>query len=169
MASPTTGRSSARKSKPDRRPAKQGANKPAKKKRGGNPKGKGHRSRTSWKKGRSGNYKGRPKKGETFSDIIRSLAVKKDVTTPDGKKIPRKVAVVEGIYTKAIIERDLPAAKFLIERVDPPAGEEPPDGPTHTAAQVWAAVIAMVRKATEGHPEVRAKIVKEINAAYPGD
>jgi hypothetical protein len=130
---------------------------------------RGGRRKSSWKKGQSGNPHGRPKKGETFSDIIRELAEASDIRTSSGERIKRKRAVVEKIYSKAIQEGDFPSIRFLIERVDPPAGTEPGDGPSATASQVWAAVIALVRKATENHPEVRAKIVKEINAAYPGD
>lgn len=142
---------------------------PAKQAKISQPGKRGGKRKTSWKPGQSGNLKGRAKKGETFTDIIREMAELNDIRTPTGENMKRKRAVVEKIYSKAIQEGDLQSARFLIERVDPPAGEESPGGTTATAAQMWMAVIYVVRKATEGYPEVRAKIVKEINAAYPGD
>jgi hypothetical protein len=115
------------------------------------------------------NRRGRPKKGETFSDIIREKAQLKDVRNSRGELLTRKEALVDKLFSKAIQEGDFPTAKYLIERTDPPIGSEPPGKEEQTAEQVWTAVIAMVRRATEGHPAVRAKIVKELEAASNAD
>jgi hypothetical protein len=64
-----------------------------------------------WPKGVSGNPKGRPKKGESFSDIIREYY---EITDPDLKTTYRR-AIVWKQLQKAILEGDTSAAKWLKE------------------------------------------------------
>lgn len=76
--------------------------------------GPGHR----FQKGQSGNPKGRPKKGESYTDLLTQMAAIKDVRLSDGKLIDRKTALCEMMWQKAIRDRDTYAAKFIIERLE---------------------------------------------------
>jgi len=165
MGSPTSGRSSAPSSKGRKRkkgrPDKQAKNKPAaKKRRGGNPKGKGHRSKTTWGKGQSGNRRGRPPKPYALADIAAELAELKDIHTPDGKTLVRKRAVVETLYQKAIVQKDLGSIKMLwgkLEGIAPPS-----DKPQSTEQQIWAGVMSLIRKVTDKHPELKQEILDAV-------
>jgi hypothetical protein len=64
------------------------------------------------------NRGGRPKKGETLTDILRSLGEIKDVGTADGK-MARKQALGERLW-KMAIEGDIVAIKYIFDRVDGP-------------------------------------------------
>jgi hypothetical protein len=165
MASPTRGRSSARSSKakrrrktPDNRPRKQAGKKRGRKKgSGGNPTGKGHRSSTTWQEGQSGNEAGRPKKGDALADIAIAKMDIKDAFTPEGKKLARKDALVEMLYSKAIQQRDMVAFKELREMLS--HGGAPVDEPTTTAAAVYAGVLAFLRKLADKHPELKQELI----------
>jgi hypothetical protein len=164
MGSPTSGRSSAPSSKgrkrKKRRPDKQAKNTPAQKKRGGNPKGKGHRSKTTWSKGQSGNRRGRPPKPYALADIAAELAELKDINTADGKKLVRKRAVVEKLYSKAIVDGDLGSIKMLwgkLEGIAPPSQQ-----PQSTEQQIWAGVMTLMRKVTDKHPELKQEILDAV-------
>lgn len=67
--------------------------------------------------GKSGNPNGRPKKQNTFTQILEELGNLKDVTS-NGQKIERKQALGEALWQKAIVEKDLGAIKYIYDRVD---------------------------------------------------
>ena len=71
-----------------------------------------------FKPGQSGNPKGRPKKGESYSDILAQMAAIKDIRLGDGTLIDRKTALCEMMWTKALRDKDTYAAKFIIERLE---------------------------------------------------
>ena len=70
-----------------------------------------------FQKGVSGNPGGRPKRGESLTDILRKLGDIEDVVY-NGTTISRKQAVAEAIWQKAIAEKDLQAIKYLYDRID---------------------------------------------------
>jgi len=71
-----------------------------------------------WIKGKSGNPNGRPKLGETFTDLVRLEAeVTSDVDDGTGGKLSKKLAVVKKMYELAI-GGDVPMIKYLIDRTD---------------------------------------------------
>jgi len=83
-----------------------------------------------FQKGQSGNPKGRPKKGDSFTDILTAMASVKDVRTQDGKVLDRKTALCEMMWANTLREKDTYAAKFLIERMEgkvPLPLQGPPD------------------------------------------
>lgn len=164
MASPTRGRSSARSSKAQnkpkqrkRRPGKQAGKKPERKRHGGNPKGKGHRSSTTWQQGQSGNPAGRPKKGDALSDIAIAKMELRDVHDAAGKRLKRKDALVEMIYNKAIQQRDMAAFNVLREMLSHAGAEI--DEPQTTEAAVYAGVLAFLRKIAEKHPDLKQELI----------
>lgn len=67
----------------------QGVNNPVPKRKGG------------WPKGVSGNPKGRPKKGETLTDILREYGEKK--ATLNGKTMPLKKHLARTVYMAVIL------------------------------------------------------------------
>ena len=72
---------------------------------------KGNNIGNRFKPGESGNKKGRPKKGEAFTDIIRKIGeTKKNNKT-------RKERIIEKAYSMAE-EGDIRAIQFLVERLD---------------------------------------------------
>lgn len=110
------------------------------------------------------NRRGRPKKGETFTDIIRRRANRKDIRTKTGNLIKRKEAIIDKLFSKAIHEGDFPSAKYLIDRTDPPIGSEPTEeGGGGLAENVRRAIIAMIVRSTQGYPDVRKRIVKDLH------
>jgi len=68
------------------------------------------------------NRKGRPKKGETFTDVIMAELSKENVSVDDGngKKtvISAKEAVVRKLIKLAVAEGSFPAIKYLMDRID---------------------------------------------------
>jgi hypothetical protein len=64
-----------------------------------------------WQKGQSGNPAGRPKKGLSFSDIIRQQGE----IVKNGK--PTKDLLVEKLYELSM-KGDMAALKYLMDRVD---------------------------------------------------
>ena len=67
----------------------------------------------SWKKGQSGNPRGRPKRGQTFADEIRRQAQLRD---PESRKTARQ-RLVARLFADAI-EGDVAAARTLLEWSD---------------------------------------------------
>ena len=75
----------------------------------GNPNGN-----PNWKKGGpSPNPKGRPKRGESYTDII--LNVGEEIDPATGKK--NKVVLAQKLWRKAMEDDDLGAQKYLYDRV----------------------------------------------------
>jgi hypothetical protein len=68
-------------------------------------------------KGKSGNPNGRPKRGDSLTDILRELGNTQDVNY-NGEPIERKRAIAEAIWKKAISEGDFQSIKFLYDRLD---------------------------------------------------
>ena len=67
------------------------------------------------------NRKGRPKRGETFTDIIQTELSRENVQvdTENGKAlISAKVAVVRKLISMAIGDGNFPAIRYLMDRVD---------------------------------------------------
>jgi hypothetical protein len=65
-----------------------------------------------WKKGQSGNPKGRPKRGDTWAEIIRSMSEE----VGDGG-ISKKEAIVSKLLDMAL-EGDIRAINCVLERVE---------------------------------------------------
>ena len=61
------------------------------------------------------NRAGRPKKGESFGEICKSIG--EELVRAGDSEIERKEAIVRIIYKKAL-EGDLKAAEILLDRVD---------------------------------------------------
>lgn len=85
--------------------------------------GSGNGRGRPFEKGKSGNPKGRPKKGESYSEILAQMATVKDIKLENGTTIERKRALCELFWTKALQNGDLKngdvyAAKFIIERLE---------------------------------------------------
>ena len=70
----------------------------------------------TWKKGQSGNYAGRPRKGETACDILEKLLKVRDEVDPKDptKKISRKMRLFKKLYDLSV-EGDTAAMKMLLE------------------------------------------------------
>ena len=58
----------------------------------------GGKTRTSYKKGQSGNIRGRPKKGQTLSELIRSYLEEQDID----RRMMRKEVLIEKIYNMSM-------------------------------------------------------------------
>lgn len=69
-----------------------------------------------FKPGESGNPSGRPKRGETMTDILRSLGEIEDVRH-EGKMIARRVAVGHRVWQLAL-RGDVTAFKYIYDRLD---------------------------------------------------
>lgn len=70
-------------------------------------------------KGVSGNPRGGPKKGTSFSDILRELGEISDAHYEDAEeKITRKRALGLIVWRKALEEENEAMIKFLFDRVD---------------------------------------------------
>jgi hypothetical protein len=95
--------------------------------------------KTQFKPGQSGNPKGRPRKGESLTEILREQATIKDVAR-GRTKIERQAAIADKLWTLAI-RGDIAAIKYIYDRLDgspvqrtenenielPPLIVEPPD------------------------------------------
>jgi hypothetical protein len=69
------------------------------------------------------NRNGRPKKGETYTDLIRAMGEKEfPVKNKDGDTImiPAKQGIVQKLFALALSDGkySLPAAKYIIDRMD---------------------------------------------------
>ena len=69
-----------------------------------------------YKKGQSGNPKGRPKKEYCLTDILKKQGNIRDVDTGE-KKISRKDAIAQKLWAMAM-EGDVNALKYLYDRID---------------------------------------------------
>ena len=67
-----------------------------------------------FKQGQSGNPKGRPKKGETLTDLLRE---KIDIPKTAKSKLTRKEKIIETLITMAEAG-DVPAIKYVFDRMD---------------------------------------------------
>lgn len=77
------------------------------------------RNEYTWRKGQSGNPKGRAKKGKTFTDILAKHGNKKDVEIEgEEKKMSRKEALARIMWDMALKERDIAAIKYIYDRID---------------------------------------------------
>lgn len=65
-------------------------------------------------KGQSGNPGGRPKKGETLTDILRGYLNEPD---PNSPPYTRKQMLAQALYSRAI-EGDVMAIKYTYDRID---------------------------------------------------
>lgn len=71
---------------------------------------------TSFKPGKSGNPKGRPKKGETMTDIIKGV-LEEEFRDNKGNKITFKIAMARKAAFLAV-QGDMTAFKYLCDRLD---------------------------------------------------
>ena len=67
-----------------------------------------------FQKGQSGNPKGRPKKGETMTDLLRK---KLDIPKTSREKLTRKEKIIEKLLILAEAG-DLSALKYVFDRID---------------------------------------------------
>lgn len=72
-----------------------------------------------WQKGQSGNPKGRPKKGQTMTDLLKEyLEEKNDLgIKEDGDLITVKRALIKGIVMLAL-SGNVQAMQYIINRID---------------------------------------------------
>jgi len=149
-------------------PPRKSRRKPLPHKKSGPPKGRPATGRPFGTNDPRINRKGRPPSGQAYAEMIRELAEAKDVDTRDGRKITRRRAVVDKLYSKAIQDGDLVAMKYLIEKSDgAPSGAEVAEG--GALVQIFAYIRTAIFRATMDQPEVRARIVKQVEAAIPVD
>ena len=71
---------------------------------------------TPFKKGQSGNPRGRPPKEYCLTDILKEQGNLEDVETKEGK-IARKEAIARKLWSMAM-DGDVQALKYLYDRVD---------------------------------------------------
>ena len=71
----------------------------------------------SWKTGQSGNPKGRPRKGNTMTDLLKEF-VKAKVEVEGIGKIERRKAWLMKFDEKWLNEGDLAAGKYLWDRLE---------------------------------------------------
>ena len=71
---------------------------------------------TPFKKGQSGNPKGRPPKEYCLTDILRAQGELEDVETPAGK-IARKQAIAQKLWSMAM-GGDVQSLKYVYDRID---------------------------------------------------
>lgn len=69
-----------------------------------------------FKKGKSGNPKGRPKKGKALTDILIDVGAGK-IKYIGGTKVERKEALAMVLWDKAL-NGDVNAAKYIYDRID---------------------------------------------------
>jgi len=70
-----------------------------------------------FKPGESGNPKGRPKKGETLSDILREQLSSIKIEYEDGTQVEAKTAIAAKLIERAM-EGEILAMKYIYDRVD---------------------------------------------------
>lgn len=168
MARRSSGAASARKSPKKPRAPRKPRKRPLPHKKPGPPKGRKVTGRPFGTNDPRINRKGRPPSGQAYAEMIRELAEAKDVDTMDGRKITRRRAVVDKLYSKAIQDGDLVAMKYLIEKSEgAPSGAEVAEG--GALVQIFAYIRTAIFRATMDQPEVRARIVKQVEAAIPVD
>ena len=63
------------------------------------------------------NPNGRPKKGQTLTDILEKHG-KKIAEDGTGKNVARKELLADMVWKLAIEEKDLAAAKYIFDRID---------------------------------------------------
>ena len=81
----------------------------------------------AWKKGVSGNPNGRPRKGQTFTDILEGV-LGEEVVKHNGKTISGKEAVARKLLELAV-SGDIKAIQYIGDRLDGrPFALNPPDG-----------------------------------------
>lgn len=73
-------------------------------------------SNPAWKKGVSGNPNGRPRKGQTFTDILEGV-LGEEVVKHNGKNITGKEAVARKLLELAI-KGDIRAIQYIGDRLD---------------------------------------------------
>ena len=73
------------------------------------------KTKTSFKKGESGNPKGRPRKDESLSDILR-VQLNKRIAGGESKKLAKE-AIVEAMIRLAV-NGDLTAARMIMDRTE---------------------------------------------------
>jgi hypothetical protein len=91
----------------------------------------------AWKKGQSGNPKGRPKKEFCIPDILRKLSKEKDRCDPEGKR-----TMLESVCKKAFeqaIGGDKDARKWIADRM-----EGRPVQPNADVTDTWKEFISKV-------------------------
>jgi hypothetical protein len=92
----------------------------------------------AFQKGKSGNPGGRPKRGVSLTEILDNLGAEKIGTGEDAME--RKQALAKMLWSKAIDDHDIVAAKYIFDRIDgtPIARNEisGPDGESLTAIQI---------------------------------
>jgi len=78
----------------------------------------GRKSSTTWKPGQSGNPNGRPKRGESLSEILRMLGEERDVRIKGVPgEITKKEAVGRRLYDLAL-RGNVAALKYLMDRLE---------------------------------------------------
>jgi hypothetical protein len=75
-------------------------------------------SKTSWKPGQSGNPKGRAKKDQTLTDILKKYSNKKGRIEINGKQLTNKEALAFFLWEMAVIDKNLSAIKYIYDRTD---------------------------------------------------
>ena len=70
-----------------------------------------------FKPGESGNPKGRPKKAEALTEILRTQLAKAKIQYPDGSQLVAKEALAAKLIELAM-EGDVPALKYIYDRID---------------------------------------------------
>lgn len=111
---------------------------------------------TRWKPGQSGNPKGRPKRGETYRDILHEFFAADD----DGKT--RKQRLIESMYRKATEDGDVPAAKLLLSYAEGlPAQRIEADvtGNLESSPQ-FVAIRTALLQLVEKHPELEHEVLQ---------
>jgi hypothetical protein len=63
------------------------------------------------------NRKGRPKKDEGMTDILRAAGLKADVMS-NGTKIERRQALAEALWQSALIDKNLASIKYIYDRLE---------------------------------------------------
>lgn len=71
--------------------------------------------KVQFKKGQSGNPKGRPKKGSAIADILNEIG--KETIEVDGRKITKREAVMKKVYAEAIKGNNW-AVQFIADRTE---------------------------------------------------
>jgi hypothetical protein len=67
----------------------------------------------AFKKGQSGNPKGRPPKGHAITDLLNKYLCE----TAPGDKVERKQKLIEAMFKHAV-EGDTTAMKYIVDRID---------------------------------------------------